>query len=58
MAKGIRSLRDVEDVETLFLKLLVIGERRSARKGQVHIIQISPQQRYQVIASCTIMECR
>ena len=42
MARRIKSLRDAEDVVTLLLKLLIIGGRCSARKGQVHIIQFSP----------------
>ena len=42
MMRRIKSLRDAEDVVTLLLQLLVIGRRRPARKGQVHIIQFSP----------------
>ena len=40
--RRIKSLRDAEDVVTLLLQLLVIGRRRPARKGQVHIVQFSP----------------
>ena len=42
MARMILSLRDAEDVVTLLLQLLVIGGRRPARRGRVHIIQFSP----------------
>ena len=42
MMRRIKSLKDAEDVVTLLLQILVIGRRRSAREGQVHILQFSP----------------